>query len=137
MIFRKTEEERLLEEVRREKMSKEVELVNLTPHRVVILLLGHRRVEIPPSGTVARVSVRAVPHGSIGGIPVVRTEYGDITDLPEPKRGTVFIVPTLVLVALRAKGIQRDDLVAPDTSPASAVRDEAGRIVAVRRFQVL
>jgi len=112
-------------------------IVNLTPHTVVVIREGEKPIEFPPSGTVARVTSRSVLVREVGGVPVVRTEYSDITGLPEPEKGTVFIVPTLVLLALKEGGTHRDDVVSPDTSPASVVRNEAGQIIGVRRFQVL
>lgn len=59
-------------------------------------------------------------------------------DLPDPTPGTVFIVGYPVLQAVAARGINRDDLVAPDTARgSSAVYGTDGRIVGVRRFRAL
>jgi len=107
-------------------------LVNLTPHPVVLALEGEERV-IPPSGGVARVSTTTEVIGTLDGVPVVRTRIGQVIGLPEPEVGTVYIVSSLVAQAAAAMG--RDDVLAPDTGPDSAVRDADGRIVAVRRLQ--
>lgn len=112
-------------------------IVNLTPHAIVVRLESGEDVTIPPSGTVARVSSESVNVGEIDGIPVMRTEYGNIEGLPEPVDDTVYIVSTLVLLALKDKGIVRNDIVSPNTSPASVVRDADGRVVGVKSFQVL
>jgi hypothetical protein len=45
----------------------------------------------------------------------------------------------LVLQALQAKGVKREDVVAPNTGPGKfgAVRDNQGRILGVRSFIML
>ena len=115
-----------------------MKLVNLTPHEVVVYGEdGGIRLRIPPSGTVARVSTKSVIVGEINGVPVRATEYGDVTGLPDPEPGTVYIVSSVLLIALRAKGINRDDVVAPDTNPDSVIRDPEGRVIGVKYFQVV
>jgi hypothetical protein len=73
----------------------------------------------------------------VEGIPVVKTVFGDVAGIPEPQEGTTFVVSTLVLQALKESGAIRDDLVSPDTGNESVIRDDDGKIVGVRRFQVL
>jgi hypothetical protein len=117
-----------------------VNFVNLTPHEVVVFAADGSVLKIPPSGQVARVAARETQVGTINGIiPVFRTEYGEVEGLPEPKENTIYIVSLLVLQALRARGIQRNDVVAPNSGPGpnGAVRDEQGRIIGVRSFIVL
>lgn len=109
-----------------------MKLVNLTPHKISVFLPNGEKTEIEPSGTVARVQARSVEIGTVEGIPVVRTEFGAVDGLPEPQPNTIFIVSTLVAQALKGK---RHDIVAPDTSPQSAIRDENGRIMGIKRFQ--
>jgi len=105
---------------------------NMTPHTVVIDQgMGFKKGFLP-SGEVARVSTRAVDDGEVKSIPVVRTTFGEVKGLPEEKEGTIYIVSSMVAQACRDT---RHDLVSPDTSPESAVRDSDGRIVAVRRLQ--
>jgi len=108
-------------------------LVNLTPHNIVVFTDEKRGFIVPPSGTVARVSVRQEEVGTIEvedlNVPIVKNSWGEVTGLPEPQPGVVYIVSALVLS--RVKG--RHDVVAPDTGP-TAIRDENGRIIGVRRF---
>jgi len=106
-------------------------IVNCTPHQINIRPEGLPEVVVPPSGVVPRVSVEQKIIAIIEGIPVVSTQYGAVEGLPDPVEGTVYIVSALVLSALVGS---RPDCVAPDTSPTSAVRNENGQIVAVRRF---
>ena len=105
-------------------------LVNLTPHEIVVRREDGSEFRIPPSGVVARVTATTEPAGTLAGVPVVSTRYGEIEDLPAPRAGVQYIVSSLVRMA--ATG--RTDLVSPDTGPESAIRDDDGRIVAVRRF---
>ena len=118
-----------------------VKIVNLTPHAITIILPDGQKLEIPPSGTVARVSVKAKEVGKLEyagmEVPIVKLEYGDVVGLPEPQEGTIYLVSTLVLMALKDKGIKRNDVFSPDTSPESAIRDSQGRIIGVRRLQTI
>lgn len=103
-------------------------IINLTPHAVTVRL-GEKTIEFPPSGQIARVGVEYAPAGEVAGIPVVRATIGAVEGLPDPAEGVLYIVSAMVAQALP----NRHDLIAPDTG-AGAVRDEAGRIVAVTRF---
>lgn len=106
-----------------------MQFINLTPHPIVIIK-PDGRIEIPPSGKIARVGVTQKVVGEVGGIPLVRNEWGAIEGLPEPSQDDViYIVSSLVLARVRG----RTDVVAPDTGP-TAVRDETGRIIGIRRF---
>ncbi|ADQ41539.1 hypothetical protein Calkr_2070 [Caldicellulosiruptor acetigenus I77R1B] len=113
-----------------------VRLVNCTPHTVRVVRENGEVVEIAPSGLAVRVNTVQEIVRDIDGIPVVATRFTDV-QLPESQENTVYIVSTVTLQACRELGIQRNDLVSPDTGPQSAVRDETGQIVAIRRFQVL
>jgi len=132
------------------------ELVNLTPHKVTVFK-GGKMIEFEPSGKVARVKVRQEVIGEVNGIPIVRTELEKIeglksvcancrrVDCPYMKMElakvagycedqepiTIFIVSSMVTMMVP----KRKDLVSPDTGP-TAVRDSAGNVVAVRRFQI-
>jgi len=115
-----------------------VRIINLTPHEVVVMSEGGEEIlRVPPSGQVARVSVKSEVVGEVNGIPIRKTVYGDIVGLPEPRSNTIYIVSTIVLIALKDKGIHRNDVVSPDTNPDSVVRDSQGRIVGVKYFQVV
>lgn len=115
-----------------------LKFVNLTPHALTVVDgHGNTILSVAPSGTVARVATTQTVVGNVGGVDVVRTVFGDVDGLPAPQPNTIYIASTLVLQALKANGVDRDDVVAPDTSPASVVRDAGGNIIGVRRFQVL
>jgi hypothetical protein len=116
-----------------------VGFINLTPHKVTVYDSKGEKIiaEIPPSGLVARVAVTSKIIGEVAGIPVRKAEYGEIENLPDPMPDTYYIVSTVVLIALKEKGIHRSDVISPDTNLDSAVRDSEGRIVGVRFFQIL
>jgi hypothetical protein len=117
-----------------------MKIVNLTPHAMVLFdAIGVTEVaRIEASGSVARVLTQATEVGviSINGadIPVVETSYGQVENLPESEEDTVFVASILVVSALKALGINRYDVVAPDTGPQSVVRDFNGNILGVKRF---
>jgi len=103
--------------------------VNLTPHTVVVRT-ADGDIKIEPSGRVARVAVTQEVIGHVDAIPIVRSVFGQVEGLPDPEEGTIYVVSTIVAQAVPG----RPDVVAPDTGP-TAVRDDAGRIAAVVRFQ--
>ena len=104
-------------------------IVNLTPHPIAVRT-PDGTIDIPPSGQVARLITSQIPAGETHGVPVVSTILRDISGLPGPRPGTVYLVSSIVAQAVP----DRRDVVAPDTGP-SAVRDENGQIVAVTRLQ--
>ncbi|MCI4407724.1 MAG: hypothetical protein JHC26_01440 [Thermofilum sp.] len=114
--------------------------VNLTPHEVKVLDNdGNVILTVPPSGKVARVSTTEVFTGEIGNIKLFRVTYGEIQDLPAPEPNTIYIVSSIVLMALKEKGIKRTDVVSPNTNPSinGAVRDAKGQIIGVKSFITL
>jgi len=102
-------------------------VVNLNKHDIV-LATPTGDIVFPPSGLVATVSVKQVQVDTIGEIPVMGNEYGEVMNLPSPQDGVVFLVNALVL----ARVVGRQDCVAPDTGP-SAIR-ESGQVKKVVRF---
>ncbi|UNY40559.1 hypothetical protein KLER11_gp50 [Pararheinheimera phage vB_PsoM_KLER1-1] len=112
--------------------------VNLTPHAVRVTfqcidhhfdpLLHPHNVTWEPSGVVARVSSEHKRSGSFAEVPHFTVEYGDVSGLPEPEEGTVYIVSMLVLQAT-----DRDDVVAPASGHPDVVRKD-GQIWSVPGF---
>jgi len=104
--------------------------VNLTPHDITIMTDEGSVMNIPPSGTIARITLIKTDCATveIGDtiIPVVRNQAnGKITGLPKQLQGTVYIVSRAVA---EMAGNRRDDLYFPDSS----IRDDSGNIVACR-----
>lgn len=94
---------------------------NLTPHAINIVDSEGRNIKtIEPSG-LARVAAVTVAIGEVDGIPLTRTEFGEVEGLPEPEDGTVFIVSALV----KQRVPNRHDVVIPN----ELVRNEKGVII--------
>lgn len=100
-------------------------LVNLTPHSIVIISDGDT-VTIPPSGIIARCVESTRQAGSINGIPLVRKDFGDVSGIPDQDPDTMYIVSALVRIAFPG----RYDLV----SPGDLVRDADGKPIGCRNL---
>lgn len=109
----------------------QVRVVNCTPHVITLIGKDGESTTFAPSGLVPRVAVTLEPVD--GPLPMVRTHYGAVDGLPRPSPNTLYIVSNVVLAALSGS---RPDVIAPDTGPQSAIRDEAGQIIGVRNFRV-
>lgn len=99
-----------------------VQFVNCTPHDLTL----NDGTTHKASGVVARVSASFTDFDAEG---ICQQVFGEVTGIPEPKEGTLYIVSALVLAAS-----DREDLVAPATGHPSCVRNEKGLIVSVPGF---
>ena len=104
--------------------------VNLTPHTVRL----NRGTEFPPSGQIARVKVKHHldawisdgPDGvvelddnfTLDAIRIYRPVFGQVEGLPQPEKGTIFIVSGKVAEACR----DREDVVCPATGHDETIR---------------
>ena len=125
--------------------------INLTPHEIVVEITSDgERISIPPSPPPLRVATedKVVGH-TIEWIPIHETTpcEGSIADALERlaaersrvTAGTLFTIVSGLALDLLAPHMTREQwtyTVAPDTGPHSAVRDDQGRIVAVRAFRL-
>lgn len=112
-----------------------MKIINLTAHTINVVN-GENNIAYPSEG-LARVKTEEKVIGTVDGIPVVKTVYTTVEGLPDMQEDTVYLVSTLVLQALKANGINRNDCLAPNTGLSGAIRDEQGRIVGVKGFQTL
>lgn len=106
--------------------------INLTPHALTLRSPSGEDTIIPPSGTIARVATTPGVREDRGlPVPVQTPDVvGDVTGLPEPVPGTLYLVSGFVGGALKGSG--RVDVLVPGTGPRDeAVRNEKGHIVAV------
>lgn len=107
-----------------------MKIVNLTPHALNLMSAGPDGpvVTIPPSGQVARCAVTRVQVDTITvdgvTVPINKTQFGAVSDLPDPQPNTVYVVSALVAQAVP----ERKDVFITD----DAVRDEQGRIIGCR-----
>lgn len=76
-------------------------LINLTPH-LVRIVTPTSVVEVPPSGSIARVAVTRTARSPIGAcvqsdaIPVYAVQFGAVEGLPDAVDGTLLIVSAIV-----------------------------------------
>ena len=105
-------------------------IVNLTPHPLNLMPEGPDgpTVTIPPSGQVARCATSRVQVDTVTvdgiTVPVNQTQFGSVSDLPDPQPDTIFVVSALVAQAVP----ERQDVFITD----DAVRDDQGRIIGAR-----
>lgn len=101
-------------------------LRNLTPHAISLVIPSGDVFTVEPSGAVARCQTVQTPAGELSGVPLVHVEYGEVTGLPAPADGTLYIVSALVRSALP----ERLDL----ASPGDLVRDGLGNVLGCRNL---
>ncbi|MCA9347784.1 hypothetical protein KC867_00060 [Candidatus Saccharibacteria bacterium] len=106
-----------------------MELVNLTPHAVMIVADDDVVATIAPSGGVARARQSDHQVGAVMvdgfAVPVVKTVFGEVEDLPVPTEGIAYIVSFITVSAARAQGRPTHDLL----TTSGPVRDADGRII--------
>lgn len=113
-----------------------MKFVNYTPHEVTIV-----REDTPPKVTdITPYVIKRIPSSGearletfrervqvLNDIPIYRISYGKLTPPIKPEHDTGYIVSSVICTAIR-----RDDFYAPDTSPASAVRNPEGVLLGVK-----
>lgn len=105
-------------------------LINLTPHKISFYDDNDNHImTLLPCGVWARLVPKVKFVKRIYGIPVVKITYSEVTGLPEPQENTIYIVSQIV-----AQSLRRPDVMAPDTSPDSVLRNEDGEIIGVKRL---
>ena len=104
-------------------------IINLTPHKVTIVNDDNTIKAEFESQCVARCSQQITLVGNVNGINITSTVFGDVTDLPNEKPNTFFIVSILVLNA--CKGTRSDLLV-----PNELIRDDNGNIIGCKSFAI-
>jgi len=107
-----------------------MKVVNLTPHALNLMPAGPTgpAVTIPPSGQVARCAVTRVQVDTVTvdgvSVPVNKTQFGTVSDLPGPQPDTIYVVSALVAQAVP----DRQDVFIVD----DAVRDDQGHIIGAK-----
>jgi len=110
-----------------------MEVVNLTPHQVNLVIDGDVVASLPSAG-VARADQTDKVVGSLelngSTIAVVETVFGEVVDLPEPTEGVSFVVSFITANAARGQGRSTTDLLVT----SGPVRDDQGRIIGCTRL---
>jgi hypothetical protein len=101
------------------------QVVNCTPHPVNLFTENGEEMVVQPCGHVARCAMTTERVGSVAGVKVNISHFGEVTDLPEPADDTVYVVSAMVLAALHGS---REDVF----GLSEYVRDEQGRTVGAR-----
>lgn len=103
-----------------------MKFVNLTQHDLTIVLENGDGLVLPASGEVTRVTFSTQQVDEVIGIPIFKTVYEpEVTGLPEPEDGTIFIVSSLA-----AQTVKRRDVLAP----TKLIRDDDGQVIAAGGF---
>ena len=102
--------------------------VNLIGHDITISGYG----TLPKADKPCHVKTNQMIIGKLANIPIAKTEFNSIVNLPEPEEGTYFIVNR---IAMDYIPFLREDIFCVDTGP-SAVRDENGQVVAVTQLSI-
>jgi len=88
----------------------EHEIINCTPHPVEMRSgSGLLLTSFEPSGYVPRVLQRYIPLPKIDGFSITAREVYEVVGMPEPQLGTMYIVSSMVAMALP----NRTDLLVP------------------------
>lgn len=106
-------------------------IINLTPHAIVLVSETGETATIQPSGQIARCSQRRETIGSVTvgalSVSMTRNVMGALEGLPPATEDTVFIV-SLVAAKAAADAGRTEDILVPD----DAVRDADGKIIGCR-----
>lgn len=105
-----------------------MKVVCLVPHDVVVYDDDGVVINTYQSQGVARAGQTNTIVGCLDGTPVIKAEFGEVTGLPEPTEGTVFIVSIITANAARTYGRTTDDLLVT----SGPVRDDKGRTIGCR-----
>lgn len=119
-------------ENKRKEDNKMKKILNYTPHAINMCDETGNVFESYTSQGSARVETTQECVGEINGVDIYSTSYGEVEGLPEQQEDVMLLVSFLVKQALP----ERTDLICPNTSPQGVVRDENGKIIGVKSFQV-
>ena len=101
-----------------------MKLVNLTPHKINITGYG----DVEPSGMSARSHGHLMQVDVISGIPIMSAEFAGVSNLPDAKKGVLYVVPSHVREALP----ERADI----ASPCKLIRNAVGHVIGCGALQV-
>ena len=100
-------------------------IINLTPHPINILNEEGNVIKVFESESVARAAQKDVEIGTLEGIPIIETTFGELVDLPEYSQGTYYIVSALTAKAASLSGRSTRDLFLT----GKTVRNSNGQII--------
>jgi hypothetical protein len=101
-------------------------LVNLIGHEIIIA--GY--ATLPKADKPCYVKTNQIIIGKIDGIPIAKTEFDSIVNLPDPEDGVYYIVSR---ISMDYVPFNREDVFCVDTG-TTALRDENGQVIAVTQL---
>ncbi|HJK71789.1 MAG TPA: hypothetical protein O0X51_07840 [Methanocorpusculum sp.] len=110
-----------------------VQLINYTPHTIGICQPDGTIISIPSSGEIRVMPVKHNNGKLPNGVQLQTVTYQKLI-LPDRQPGTWLIVSGYVVHRAQIEYPDRTDLICPDTSKGSLVRNSDGKIIAVRKF---
>ena len=102
-------------------------LVNLIGHEITIA--GY--ATLPKSDKPCFVKTNQIIIGKIDGIPIAKTEFDSIVNLPDPEDGVYYIVSRICMDYVP---FSREDVFCVDTGP-TAIR-ENGQVIVVTQLSI-
>jgi hypothetical protein len=106
-----------------------MKIINKTPHPIYILDENGAVMRMfPKSQGMIRVEEKVEIVGTLDGIPLTKTTYSNVMDLPAKVEGTYYIVSRMVKDAAG----NRDDLVVP----SQMVRNQDGLIMGCKALDL-
>ena len=106
---------------------------NLTPHDINIVRDGKIDRIIKADGVVARAKQSTSPQGELDGIPIIKMEFGEPENLPEPEVNVFLIVSLPTAQAAIKAGRDTADL----RLTSLPVRDDKGQIIGCESLSVV
>jgi hypothetical protein len=103
-------------------------LVNLLGHEITIA--GY--ATLPKADKPCYVKTNQIIIGKIDGIPIAKTEFDSIVNLPDPEDGVYYIVSR---ISMDYVPFNREDVLCVDTG-TTALRDENGQVIAVTQLSI-
>lgn len=100
-------------------------IINLTPHSINIVDEEGNVIKVFESSGVARAAQNNVEIGTLEGIPIIETTFGEPIDLPEYSHDTYYIVSALTAKAASLSGRNTQDLLLT----GKTVRNSDGQII--------
>lgn len=100
-------------------------IINLTPHKINIVDEEGNVVKIFESSGEARAAQKDVEIGTLEGIPIIETYFGEPVGLPEYNQGTYYIVSAITAKAASLSGRNTRDLLLT----GKTVRNGDGQII--------
>lgn len=107
-----------------------MEFVNVTGHHITLDSMDGTRFVLAPAGPVARIQNNRPIVAYLEEWPVRYIEEGTILGLPTSTKDRYFIASNIVSRLATARG--RHDVLSPDVSQASVVRDRRNNVKSVR-----